>query len=311
MDAKMSFKVFKVVVFFLPISTALRILVTKDQCGRPVDLTVEKVLYLDYEGADLGDILSLCLINVTNYNDRDMICIQSEGAYFDMDCAMHLKYHIRGWKPYSYEKDYTCSDFHSKPLCDRNSVSAVEFRYAYLQQDVAVHVKLFTKKYVETTTRRYTTTWSSWTSWSSDYDDNDDNSNSVGTVVGVIVGIFIFLVIVISCVCAKAGQSSAPKPQYVAPTVVQYHSQAQQGNQFANQTHDSANQAINPQQYPAPNQPGILPQQQYTPNPSAYAGYQVHNPVYQQVQMAGDQPSLTPQAYDQPPSEPPPPYPGY
>ncbi|XP_053377911.1 uncharacterized protein LOC128545932 isoform X2 [Mercenaria mercenaria] len=243
MDAKMSFKVFKVVVFFLPISTALRILVTKDQCGRPVDLTVEKVLYLDYEGADLGDILSLCLINVTNYNDRDMICIQSEGAYFDMDCAMHLKYHIRGWKPYSYEKDYTCSDFHSKPLCDRNSVSAVEFRYAYLQQDVAVHVKLFTKKYVA--------------------------------------------------------------------TVVQYHSQAQQGNQFANQTHDSANQAINPQQYPAPNQPGILPQQQYTPNPSAYAGYQVHNPVYQQVQMAGDQPSLTPQAYDQPPSEPPPPYPGY
>ncbi|XP_045165844.2 uncharacterized protein LOC123529540 [Mercenaria mercenaria] len=314
MDNKMFFKMFTVIMFLFPISTALRILVTKDQCGRSIDLTVEKVLYLDYEGADVGDILSKCVITVTNNDTRDMICIRSEGeSYIDVDCAMHLRYHIGAVKRYSYKKEYFCSDFYLKPLCDRNSVSSVEYRFVY-QRNASVHVKLFTKKHIVTTTSRYTpSTWSSWMSWSSDYNDYDDDDSSAGTVVQVLVGIFIIFAILISCVCAKFkahGRSSTPKPQYGAPVVVQYHFHAQHGNQLANQTQNSPNQATSLMQYP-PNQPGIQPQQQYTPDPSVYAGYQVQKPVYQQVPMVGNQPALTPQAYDPPDSDPPPPYPGY
>ncbi|XP_045165259.2 uncharacterized protein LOC123529112 isoform X3 [Mercenaria mercenaria] len=101
----------------------------------------------DYEGADLGDILSPCVINVTNYNTRDMICIKSERTVdWDIICAWILKYYIGGWKSYSGGKDYTCSDFKKQPLCDRNEVSSVVYRYA-IHKDAVINLRLFTKKY--------------------------------------------------------------------------------------------------------------------------------------------------------------------
>ncbi|XP_045165258.2 uncharacterized protein LOC123529112 isoform X2 [Mercenaria mercenaria] len=176
----------------------------------------------DYEGADLGDILSPCVINVTNYNTRDMICIKSERTVdWDIICAWILKYYIGGWKSYSGGKDYTCSDFKKQPLCDRNEVSSVVYRYA-IHKDAVINLRLFTKKYFLTVTSPYTP--SPWSSWSSGNDGGKD-SDSAWTVIAA----------------------------------VQYH--AHPGNQYVNQTEEFQNEAICPQQYPQNQQLQYIPDQ--------------------------------------------------
>ncbi|XP_045166678.2 uncharacterized protein LOC123530056 [Mercenaria mercenaria] len=305
----MDVKVCSILFVFFQISAALRVLVTKEQCGRSFDLTAEKEVYLDYEGAELWNDSSTCVINITTSDIDEMICIKSDRrVLIDMKCSWTLSYYVEGYHRYSYypPNQYSCSDFNMRPLCKRSRVTSVVYRDNFLFDNahVKVNVRLYTKKYIPTTTRRIYTSkpWSSWTSGSSGYDDDDDPASrkaKTGTVVTIVLGSLLAVVLVTVCVYLMSGKCSSTKPQDGAPPVVQYLSTAQQENQYANQTENTASNEDGPQQFPL-NPSDFHPHQQYTPDPSHNAG-----------DTGGQKLDLPPPAYDTLPSAPPPPYPGY
>ncbi|XP_060572758.1 uncharacterized protein LOC132730772 [Ruditapes philippinarum] len=307
MEMCLNYKLLAVLVVIIPLSSAMRVNVTSEQCGRTFNIAIVKELYLDFENF-VTEFLTECVIKIENDDYNSMICIHNKGPYFDVDCALHFKYFIgERHKYHSFSPDRTCTEFTMKPLCDRNPKSTIVYTNFH-NDDAKINVKFFTKKYVPTTTTR--SPWSSWTSWTSDYNDGDDDEESsyTGKMIGIVVGVILTFVIVICCACAKASQPSRTtrEPQY-APAV-QYT--AQNGNQSREQSghqpQDYPNQTIGVHQFP-PSQTGFQQQQQFTPDNPGYAGYHVHQPVFQHV---SDQPTVVGQQNKEPPDAPAPPYEG-
>lgn len=303
MDSGLYLKILTIYVLIGQVSTDRQIIVNKSECGRTVELKSGEKLYMLYNGGDIGDVFTPCVFNFINNNEDDSICIQTENKnYFNFDCALSLRYYVKSYSGPSFEY-HSCSDFRSRPLCDRNRRSSLVYQSILLYRNSTTKVWLYTQKYIPTTTAA---PWNSWTSWSSNsYNSDDDtDTNVTGSVVGVVGVVVAVLLTVI--VCAKVcRRSSTPKPEY-GPPQVQYSAQTQQLNQSGNQP-----------MYP-PNTTGSQLQTQYTAGQSQFAGYHVHQPVFQQIpdadNSAGNQPTQINNIQPSAPADinvPPPPYPGY
>ncbi|XP_045166687.2 uncharacterized protein LOC123530062 [Mercenaria mercenaria] len=304
-------KMFTLLIVMLQLLAASRsyltVLVTKEQCGRSIDLTLERKVYLNYEGAELWDNSSTCVIDITTRNDNEKICIRKNNTSFiDLMCSSTLTYYAGGYTGYSYGAK-SCSDFNFRAFCDSNRKSSLVYQenFFYNTRNVTVSVVVYLKRNIQTTTRRsYTRApWSSWTSWSSSdygkYDGGKPKSKTKGLVIGLIV---VGACLVFGCICAMLRERMCPPPEYSAPPAVENETSAplvqynREDQHTANQTQNAAS--------------GFQPQQ-----PSDNAGNHVHNSTFKQVpnqdSQAGYQSDLPPPTYDSIPSAPPPPYPGY
>lgn len=71
---------------------------TKQACGKTVDLAQERNLYLDYEGAELGGYMETCEIKIQNSSPDEMICITTLNPPLYKkdytDCMFALMYNV-------------------------------------------------------------------------------------------------------------------------------------------------------------------------------------------------------------------------
>ena len=88
----------------------LRLQVTKEECGRSIDLSEENRVVIDYAGWDLSNMTGVCAIDITTNSFNEMICIISNRTTFaDINyCTLSLSYHITGGYNSYKVSDITC-----------------------------------------------------------------------------------------------------------------------------------------------------------------------------------------------------------